>query len=174
MISSTSYFNIEKTYFSQNSSQNSPIYVKGPISLGNTTTNNINYQTQLTDQNIQNIICDLTTTGDLRNNPDCINLFLTSPDIQQSISPNTTFCGIYCGYHGYFSCGSQTRFYAFVGNPDRCPSSCNPVNMNASPNNNTGADGIINVLTHELMETISNPLLNAWFDCQGYENADKW
>ena len=36
-----------------------------------------------------------------------------------------------------------------------------------------GADGMANVMSHELEEAISDPDLNAWFDSSGQENADK-
>ena len=32
---------------------------------------------------------------------------------------------------------------------------------------------MVSVLAHELVETLSDPLLNAWYDSQGAENADK-
>ena len=36
-----------------------------------------------------------------------------------------------------------------------------------------GADGLINVLSHEQFEAITDPDLNAWFDTSGQENSDK-
>jgi hypothetical protein len=60
--------------------------------------------------------------------------------------------------------------YAFVGNTDRCPSSCkgNPTN---APNGNSGADGMASILAHELNEAVTDPLLDAWFDASGNETA---
>jgi len=34
-----------------------------------------------------------------------------------------------------------------------------------------GVDGLINILAHELAETISDPELNAWTDASGAENG---
>ena len=34
-------------------------------------------------------------------------------------------------------------------------------------------DAMLSVYAHELVEAVSDPLLNAWFDNTGYENADK-
>lgn len=44
---------------------------------------------------------------------------------------------------------------------------------NGSPNNNAAADATISTTSHEANETITDPLGNAWFDLQGYENGDK-
>ena len=41
------------------------------------------------------------------------------------------------------------------------------------PNGNAAADAMISVIAHELAEAATDPLLNAWFDSAGYENADK-
>src|SRR6185369_13400422 len=61
--------------------------------------------------------------------------------------------------------------YAFVGNPDRCPSSCEA--QARSPNGNPGADGMASIIAHELEEAVTDPDLNAWYDTRGQENADK-
>ena len=42
-----------------------------------------------------------------------------------------------------------------------------------SPNGNSGADGMINILAHEIEEATTDEDLNAWYDTRGYENADK-
>jgi hypothetical protein len=42
-----------------------------------------------------------------------------------------------------------------------------------SPNGNAGVDGAISVMSHELEEATTDPDLNAWYDSNGAENADK-
>ena len=42
-----------------------------------------------------------------------------------------------------------------------------------SSNIQTGADGTISVIAHELAETVSDPEVNTWTDAKGQENADK-
>ena len=42
-----------------------------------------------------------------------------------------------------------------------------------TPNGDFGVDSMISVLAHELAETGSDPLLNAWYDSAGNENGDK-
>jgi len=47
----------------------------------------------------------------------------------------------------------------------QCPCSC-IANCNNAPNNNTGADGMVSVIAHELAEMASNPFQTAW--CAGW------
>ncbi len=61
--------------------------------------------------------------------------------------------------------------YSIVGNPDRCPSACEA--QTVSPNGDSGADGMASIMAHESEEAASDPDLNAWYDSNGLENADK-
>jgi len=88
---------------------------------------------------------------------------LTSSDCNQ-----TLFCTQACGWHTYYS----SYKYAWVGNPaTQCPYNC--AAQTVSPNGNFGADAIVNVIAHESAESVSDPNLNAWYDANGEENADK-
>jgi hypothetical protein len=42
-----------------------------------------------------------------------------------------------------------------------------------TPNGDADADAEINVISHEQIETVNDPQLNAWYDAAGYEIADK-
>lgn len=42
-----------------------------------------------------------------------------------------------------------------------------------APNGDAAADSTLSVVSHEANETITDPLLNAWYDAQGNENGDK-
>lgn len=46
-------------------------------------------------------------------------------------------------------------------------------NSAGSPNNDPGADAEVSVLAHEIEETTTDMMGNAWYDSRGYENADK-
>ena len=93
---------------------------------------------------------------------------LTSADVNET----SGFCTSYCGWHTHGTINGADIKYAFIGNPDRCPSACEAQTI-SSPNNNTGADGMANVIAHELEEATTDPDLNAWYDSQGNESADK-
>jgi hypothetical protein len=74
----------------------------------------------------------------------------------------------YCGYHGYFTNGSQTVIYANM--PYAGMSGCE---VSSYPTGHIAADSVVNVASHEITEAITDPLLNAWWDTvNGYEIGD--
>ena len=91
---------------------------------------------------------------------------LTSSDVAKQ-----GFCTRYCGWHTRASIGGADIKYSFVGNANRCLSSC--AAQTVGPNGNAGVDGMISVVAHELEEANTDPDLNAWYDSSGAENADK-
>jgi hypothetical protein len=95
-----------------------------------------------------------------------IYFVLTSSDVNAS----SGFCTQYCGWHTYGTVGAKAIKYAFVGNANRCLSSC--AAQTTGPNGNAGVDGMISVIAHEMEETNTDPQLNAWFSAKGSEDAD--
>jgi hypothetical protein len=76
----------------------------------------------------------------------------------------------YCAWHSAGSCGGVTLQFAFFFALDG-DSGCNPGSN--VPNQSEGLAALANVTGHELSEAMTDPLLNAWYDRQGAENADK-
>jgi hypothetical protein len=87
------------------------------------------------------------------------------------VSESSGFCTQYCAWHLNATINGNDIKYGFVGNPDRCPSACEA--QTTSPNGNAGADGMANLLAHEISEALTDPDLNAWYDQRGAENGDK-
>ncbi len=75
---------------------------------------------------------------------------------------------VYCAYHSSFTSGSSTILYANM--PYDGVSGCE---SGEYPNGDTGADSDLNVTSHENIETITDPLGNAWIDSSGNEIGDK-
>ena len=74
----------------------------------------------------------------------------------------------YCAYHSNIG---GTTLYANM--PWADISGCQyPAPDNPYPNDD-GADTVINVVSHEQNETMTDPLGNAWFDSSGFENGDE-
>jgi hypothetical protein len=73
----------------------------------------------------------------------------------------------YCGYHGVFTLNGQPVIYANIpyGNPTVC------AGTQTFPNDPPG-DVAANITSHEIMESTTDPLLNAWFDSSGNEIGD--
>ncbi|CAA7022005.1 unnamed protein product [Microthlaspi erraticum] len=100
-------------------------------------------------------------------------LVLTSHDVTMQ-----DFCRAVCGFH-YFTFPSMVGYtmpYAWVGQSGhQCPEVCaypfalpgymghgGPGKLRP-PNGETGVDGMVSVIGHELAEVVSNPLINAWY-----------
>ena len=75
----------------------------------------------------------------------------------------------YCAYHGYF--GSTSSPVIYSNQPYGDTSVCQ-VTGTPSPNADPAADTAATAASHELSESITDPLLNAWYTAQGNEVAD--
>lgn len=84
----------------------------------------------------------------------------------------------YCAYHSYFTAGSSKVVYADMPYGDTPFSSkigsfsslCTA--LGSFPNDRS-ADIEISITSHEQIEAVTDPLLNAWWDAAGYEIGDK-
>jgi len=145
--------------------------VNGTVTLGGQLnyTGSLAGKSRLTDANIKSIVTEAISSGLGPAGGDTNGLYfvLTSKDVTAS----SGFCTQYCGWHTHAAINGKEIKYSFVGDANRCLSSC--AQQSTSPNGDPGADGAASVLAHELEESASDPLLNAWYDSSGYENADK-
>jgi hypothetical protein len=116
-------------------------------------------------------LAQITANGWVPNSQD-IYFVLTSKDVKERSSSTSAFLTQYCGYHGILS-SSVTSQYSFVGDSGGASGCTSSVIATKSPNSNPSADAMASVIAHELVETVSDPQLNAWYDSAGYENADK-
>lgn len=140
--------------------------VTGGLALQTQVFDNYSQGTTLSDATLQTVVAS-HAGSDLPSDASGVYLVLTSSDVNES----SGFCTQYCGFHTHATLNGADIKYAFVGNVDRCPSGCEI--QTTSPNGDSGADGMANVISHETEEAISDPDLNAWFDRRGEENADK-
>jgi hypothetical protein len=76
----------------------------------------------------------------------------------------------YCAWHSAGTVGTTHVRFAFFFNLDRDPG-CDP--QASGTGHSQGLDALANVSGHEISEMLTDPELNAWFDRQGSENADK-
>ena len=99
----------------------------------------------------------------------------TPPPVGSCFDSSSTLCAYsyYCAYHGSFtsSLGNGTVVYAnlpYAAQP-AAPTSCD---TGARPNGDD-ADPEVNLISHEQIESVTDPLLNAWYDNSGSEIGDK-
>ena len=123
--------------------------------------------TSLTNSRLQTIVSSHLTNGNLPTDATGVYLVLTSSNVKEK-----GFCTQFCGFHTKATLNGADIKWAFIGNVDQCPAGCEGQSP-TTPNGDSGADGMANVIGHETEEAISDPDLNAWFDTNGEENADK-
>lgn len=161
-LGGSSYEHINTTYYN-----GSGTHVSGNISYKGAYSTSAYLGTSLSDAQILQVVSDTLGGGHLPYDANAIYFVLTSKEVTAS----SGFCTQYCGWHTSGSTSKGKVRYAFVGNPDRCITSC--AAQSTSPNGNAGADGMASIIAHESEEAISDPDINAWYDSRGEENADK-
>jgi hypothetical protein len=143
--------------------------VSGNLNLGGQVFDSGSQGTKLSNSKLSAIVTRSFSNG-LPTDPNGVYVIITSSDVSER-----GFCTSFCGFHTRQTLNGVDIKWAFVGNVDRCPSGCEA--QTTGPNSPAtgvgGADGIVNVLTHESEEAITDPDLNAWFDSSGQEDADK-
>jgi len=169
-IGNTPYYKIQQTYTNAAGTPlSATINFKGGVSSTYAYSNGIT----LSDADIISIVLAAFNAVQFPVDANGVYFVLTSPDVQQGTT-TYGFCNTYCGWHDFFTTNSGVNIkYSFVGNPANCMNTCATQNRNISPNGNPGIDAMVSVILHELVEAQSDPQLNAWYDSQGYENADK-
>jgi PKD domain-containing protein len=93
----------------------------------------------------------------------------TPPGVGSCFDASSDPCAFtdYCAYHSYTG-ASGTILYAVHPYVTAVPS----CDVGESPTG-TGADAVLNVVSHEHNEIITDPTGGGWFDASGAENGDK-
>jgi hypothetical protein len=80
----------------------------------------------------------------------------------------------YCAWHGAGSVNRGAQFAVayqpYLGTTAGCSAR---ILAGYQPKTNIAVDAVANVASHEIYETVTDPLLNAWFDSAGLEIGDK-
>ncbi|HEY6348676.1 MAG TPA: hypothetical protein VI636_04625 [Candidatus Angelobacter sp.] len=162
-VGNTPYEHINTTYGDNTGN------VSGNLTLGGAIFDTGSQGTRLSNNRLSNIVNRSFTNG-LPKDTNGVYVVISASNISEQ-----GFCSSFCGFHTAQTLSGTNIKWAFVGNVDRCPSGCEiqTTGPNSPATNVGGADGIINVLTHETEEAITDPDLNAWFDSSGQEDADK-
>ena len=117
---------------------------------------------------IQNVIASQGwPSGGLTN----VYMLFTSNGEGSCFDSTSTACAFteFCSYHSY--AGTETSPIIYANLPYGDTSICQDSNT-PSPNNNPDADTSIANASHELTESITDPLSNAWWGSGGNEIAD--
>jgi hypothetical protein len=94
-------------------------------------------------------------------------LFLP-PGVESCAGPGSCSASSFCGYHSSYTYAGGTVLYAVVAYPTA--STCT---TGQSPNGDPIADGAVDTVSHQISETITDPLGTAWTDTAGNEIGDE-
>lgn len=165
-LGGSGWYNINSTYYN-----GSGQHVSNSLALAGSSndTNGYTSGATITDQGILDIVRSAYSTID----PNGIYLVLTDPTLHQAEDHQA------CGWHSnsnYFASSDNVKF-GWIGGLLSQTSSCSIQTAN-SPNSNPLGDAMVNIIAHEISETVTDPNLNAWWDSNsssptyGNENAD--
>jgi hypothetical protein len=169
---STSYFGIDREYYEELNGEK--IQVTNKVQVVENYYVGIPLGMELSsNQGVPDVVANTITQYGLTPDPDGLYLILTDQAVKVD-----TICEGVCGWHNHTIVQGVDVVFSVVGNTDRCPKICSGQAWSGpdgglipSPNNNWAADGMANVITHEISESLSDPHLNAWFQ-SGAEIGD--
>ena len=78
----------------------------------------------------------------------------------------------FCAFHTFGTCNGVTIQFAYMPNTTGV-AGCDPGNLLGCNSFSQGTRSLANVTSHEYMEAITDPDLDAWFDSAGQEVGDK-
>ena len=161
-IGGSSYYNTNTGYFDGTGAS-----VSNSVSFSGSANDNYSQGGSLTDSGIWLVVTNALSHGSLPIDSNGVYFVLTSGDVHVSGFPSSV-----CGWHSRQAYTGTNIQYAFVGNP--APGGlAGCAQQTTSPNANPGADAMASTIAHELVETVTDPAQNAWYDSNGNETADK-
>jgi hypothetical protein len=159
------YFNINTTYY--NASNSKVVNQVGYTSFWSTGSTCAGPTASPTDaQMVALIQCGLNA-GAIAYDPNTVYSIFTA----SGINLGGGFGSQYCAYHTHGATSQGNVYYAAMPYNQQYPSGC--TSNFASPNADVAGNSEVNTLAHEIEETTTDAMGNAWYDRQGYENADK-
>ena len=157
------YYAINESYMQMDFSA-----VSGDVTFAGEIADAYSHGKRLTDTDVRRIVGAALTKGSLPTDEHGIYTVITSADVVE----RSGFTKSYCGWHSHSRMSKTDIKFAFVGDPTtQGLSQCSA--QSVSPNGNPGADAMVSIFAHEIVETVSDPDANAWYDVNGNENADK-
>jgi hypothetical protein len=167
-IGGSAYFNTNSTYRAMMSGRDVP--VENAVRLGGSATDAYSHGKYLSTNATPEIVKSAITSGKLPADANGVYFVLGSADVSED-----GFCKSSCGWHGYVDVGGTDIKFAFVGNAaTQCIAFCSLWGANfPPPNGNPGGDAMASIIAHELNEVANDPHMDAWFDLNGGETADK-
>ena len=159
------YFNINTTYY--NASGSKVVNAVGYTSFWSTGSTCAGPTASPTDAQMVALISCGLNAGAIAYDPNTVYAIFTG----SGINLGGGFGSSYCAYHTHGASSKGNVYYAAMPYNQQYPSGC--TSNYASPNADVAGNSEVNTLAHEIEETTTDAMGNAWYDNRGYENADK-
>ena len=121
----------------------------------------------LTDAQLQSEIKAVMARQGWTGGANKLYFLFTAPGVGSCMGSSCAFTQ-YCAYHSWIGSGTSATLYAnqpYVDGVSGCDAGYHP--------NGGAGDAVLNVVSHEHNEAITDPQGSAWYDVRGYENGDK-
>jgi hypothetical protein len=143
-------------------------HVSKSISYSGSATDDYSQGSSLTAAGVLKALKAAIRRGALPLDPRGIYFVFTAADVDET----SGFCADYCSWHHDAKISGVDVKYVFLGNPGRCPETCELAPGN-TPNGDVVADAMVAGVAARINETVTNPQGDGWFDEAGLENTDK-
>jgi Phosphate-induced protein 1 conserved region len=164
-LGASAYYDINTTYY-----DGTGTYVQNSVTYTGYWASNTNPPgSTVSDAAIQAEVQAAFTSGALTFDPNTLYIVFSGPGV--NLGGGFGNPPSYCGYHGHFAWNGNDVKYAAMPHDYDYPASCS--GLQGSPNGDAAADAEVNVVTHEIEETNTDPDLSAWYDNSGNEVGDK-
>ena len=172
-IGGSSLYGVATQYYQTDSQGNNQQNIVNSAHLGGSWVDTSAYpSSSLTDANIQAEAKKAIAANGWATGIDTqVFVFLAKGENECDPSGACSF-STFCAYHGTFAQGAATQPYAVMPYAGTNLSGCG-TQGEPSPNSDQDSDAEISITSHELMETVTDPNLDAWFDLTGSEIGDK-
>jgi hypothetical protein len=169
-VGGSPYFNINTSYTNASGTAivNSVSYTQY---WANNSYNVPSSKTRVSDAGMIAMLQNGFDTGKLTYDPNTLYAIFT----QGAVNLGGGFGTQYCAYHthGTVTVGGVAKTVLYAAMPDDYAKASSCSSGLASPNGDPHADAEVSTLIHEIEETTTDEMGNAWYDSRGYENADK-
>jgi hypothetical protein len=122
----------------------------------------------VSDAQLQTEISNFVKSNGLPRNSTTEYFVFFAPGVGSCLGSSGCAFTDYCAYHSSVGTGSTALVYAnqpYVENVSGCDAGHHP--------NSLPGDAVLNVVSHEHNESITDEFGNAWYDLFGYEDGDK-
>jgi hypothetical protein len=155
-----------KTYLRYRITAGAPVTDSTPYSAGCRPSSG-DYSVCLTDARIRAELAAAIKQLRLKTGLSAFYPVFLPPRVETQDQDGARSSNVYCGYHGVFGKGAAAVLY---GNEPYEPEGCD---AGQAPNGSLATDAAITTLSHELMETLTDPAEPpAWLDRSGDEIGD--